>query len=254
MKRENPRSIIALTYNRHAAVEIRKRLKELIGRDAIGVMVLTCHSLAMRLAGYSFANLHEKPDKVDFEKVLHDAIKLLQGDGLPDDDAMEQRERLIMGFRWILVDEYQDVGPDQYALISALAGRTHPDADGKLSLFAVGDDDQNVYGFIGANLKYIRQFKQDYQAREEYLTENYRSTKNIIEAANAVIAHSPERMKTTEAIRIDRKRNSQAGGGTWAAIDRVARGEVQILPATDAFTQARHAVAELQRFGNPCTH
>ena len=51
VRRENPRGILALAYNRHAAVEIRRRLVELIGDDASGVTVLTCHGLAMRLAG-----------------------------------------------------------------------------------------------------------------------------------------------------------------------------------------------------------
>ena len=54
------------------------------------------------------------------------------------------------GFRWILVDEYQDIGLDEYELISALAGRTLADEDDKLSLFAVGDDDQNIYSFRGS--------------------------------------------------------------------------------------------------------
>ena len=55
VRRENPRGILVLAYNRHAAVEIRRRLRDLIGDDAIGVTVLTCHALAMRLVGASFA-------------------------------------------------------------------------------------------------------------------------------------------------------------------------------------------------------
>ena len=51
----------------------------------------------------------------------------------------------LAGFRWILVDEYQDIGLDQYELISAVAGRTLAEEDDRLSLFAVGDDDQNIY-------------------------------------------------------------------------------------------------------------
>jgi hypothetical protein len=58
---------------------------------------------------------------------------------LPPEDADAQRD-LLAGFRWIFVDEYQDIGPAQYALISALAGRKRSDEDGRLNLFAVGDD------------------------------------------------------------------------------------------------------------------
>lgn len=79
-----------------------------------------------------------------------------------------------------MVDEYQDIGPEEYALIAAVAGRTIEDEDMKLSLFAVGDDDQNIYAFKGASIRYIRQFEQDYRARPEYLVENYRSTGHTV--------------------------------------------------------------------------
>jgi len=59
-----------------------------------------------------------------------------------------------------------------YDLISALAGRTQTDADGKINLFAVGDDDQNIYGFKGASVGFIRRFEADYQAKPVYLIEN----------------------------------------------------------------------------------
>ena len=150
-RRENPRSILALAYNRHAAVEIRRRLEELIGDDARGVMVMTCHALAMRLVGASFAERTNRLDAQDFQEVVRQAVSLLRGEDLPPDEADEYRTRLLAGFRWILVDEYQDIGPDQYDLISALAGRTLTDEDDKLSLFAVGDDDQNIYAFNGSS-------------------------------------------------------------------------------------------------------
>ena len=124
VKRENPRGILALAYNRHAAVEIRRRLAELIGDDARWVIVLTCHALAMRLVGASFTGRANRLDDADFREILRQAVALLRGEGLPPDEADEYRTRLLAGFRWILVDEYQDIGPDQYGLISALAGRT----------------------------------------------------------------------------------------------------------------------------------
>ena len=138
IRRENPRAIVALAYNRHAALEIRHRLRELIGNDAIGVTVLTCHALAMRLVGASFAERQEQSEE-DFDTILSEATALLEGRGLPPEDADAQRDRLLAGFRWIFVDEYQDIGPAQYALISALAGRKRSDEDGRLNLFAVGD-------------------------------------------------------------------------------------------------------------------
>ena len=122
VKREDPRGILALAYNRHAAVEIRRRLGELIGDDARGVIVLTCHALAMRLVGASFSGRANRLDEGEFQQALRQAADLLRGKGLPPDEADEYRARLLAGFRWILVDEYQDIGPDQYGLISGLAG------------------------------------------------------------------------------------------------------------------------------------
>ncbi|MDE0149498.1 MAG: RecQ family ATP-dependent DNA helicase [Rhodospirillaceae bacterium] len=248
VRRENPRGILALAYNRHAAVDIRRRLADLIGDDARGVTVLTCHGLAMRLAGASFAGRAEQPDDELFRDVLKRATDLLRGKGLPPEEADERRERLLAGFRWILVDEYQDIGKEEYALISALAGRTLEDETGKLTLFAVGDDDQNIYAFKGASVEFIRRFEADYGPKPAYLTDNYRSTGHIIAAANAIIASARKRMKADRPIRIDRARENDPPGGAWETLDPVSRGKVQILPAgRDPATQAQAVMAELQR-------
>ena len=247
-KREDPRGILALAYNRHAAVEIRRRLAELIGDDARGVMVLTCHALAMRLVGASFMERVDQPDSEHFQVVLKEAAALLSGEGLEPEEAEESRSRLLAGFRWILVDEYQDVGADEYALISALAGRTLSEADAKLTLFAVGDDDQNIYSFKGSSVRFIRRFEDDYSAQPSFLTDNYRSTRHIIEAANAVIAPARDRMKVDNEIRTDRARTKDAAGGPWGERDPVGRGRVQVLSAGhDAISQAQAVMAELQR-------
>ena len=248
-KRENPRGILALAYNRHAAVEIRKRLVNLIGDDARGVTVLTCHALAMRLVGVSFQDRERRPmDDDGFREVLRQATALLRGEGLEPEEADDQRERLLRGFRWILVDEYQDIGADQYELISALAGRTLEDEDRKLTLFAVGDDDQNIYAFNGASVEFIRRFEADYGPKPSYLVDNYRSTNHVITTANALIKTARERLKTGHPIRIDRARAKNPDGGDWETLDPVARGRVQILPAMrDAIAQAKVATTELQR-------
>ena len=248
VRRESPRGIIALAYNRHAAVEIRRRLTELVGDDTRGVLVYTCHGLAMRLVGASFSDRTEPLDDAAFSEVMRQAIALLRGDGLPPEEVDEHRARLLAGFRWILVDEYQDIGPDQYELISALAGRTLADEDDKLSLFAVGDDDQNIYAFAGASVRFIRQFEADYRAKTMFLTDNYRSTAHIVAAANAAIAPAAERMKADRPIRVDRGRGKESPGGSWTTLDPVAQGRVQVLPLSwNAIAQAQAAMAELQR-------
>ena len=247
-KRENARGIVALAYNRHAAVDIRRRLAELIGGDGRGVTVLTCHALAMRLAGASFTGRAERPDDQMFREVLRRAVKLLRGEGLPPEEADERRERLLAGFRWMLVDEYQDIGREEYELISALAGRTLEDGAGKLTVFAVGDDDQNIYAFSGASVRFIRQFESDYGPRPSYLTANYRSTANIVEAANAIIEPARKRMKAGHPIHVDRARAKDPPGGEWTEWDPVSHGRVQILPAGgDPVYQARAVMGEFQR-------
>ena len=247
VKRENPRGILALAYNRHAAVEIRRRLTDLIGDDAKGVAVLTCHALAMRLAGASFRGQACK-DESAFKEVMQQAVALLKGEGLPPEQADDQRDQLLGAFRWILVDEYQDIGPDQYELISALAGRTRSEEDGRLSLFAVGDDDQNIYAFAGASVEFIRKFEQDYSAKPSFLIENYRSTQHIIAAANNLIAAAHARMKVDNPITIDRSRRKADAGGEWANLDPVGRGRVQILRAgANNVEQAVAVMEELRR-------
>ena len=248
VRRENARGILALAYNRHAAVDIRRRLHALIGDDARGVTVLTCHGLAMRLAGASFTVGTETPDDSMFDEVMRRAVGLLRGEDLLPEEADEQRDRLLAGFRWILVDEYQDIDGARYDLISALAGRTREDEDGKLTLFAVGDDDQNVYDFRGASVTFIRRFEVDYGPKPAYLVGNYRSTRHIIAAANAVIAPARERMKTEYPVHVDKARAKDPPGGAWEALDPVGRGRVQILPAgRDPVAQAQVVMAELMR-------
>ena len=71
-------------------------------------MVITCHALAMRLVGASFAERANRLDEQDFQEEVRQAVSLLRGEDLPPDEADEYRSRLLAGFRWILVDEYQE--------------------------------------------------------------------------------------------------------------------------------------------------
>jgi ATP-dependent DNA helicase RecQ len=246
VRREDPTGILVLTYNRHAAAEIRARLRHLVGEDAARVNVSTCHALAMRLVGASFATAGTEPK--DFDAILREAVRLIDGEGLSRSEAEAQREALIQGYRWILVDEYQDIGPEEYALIAAVAGRSLDDPDQRLSLFAVGDDDQNIYAFTGASISFIRRFEEDYRAKPRFLTENYRSTRHIIDAANQVIEPARDRMKAGHPITVDKMRGLDPGGGVMARLDPVARGRVQFLDvAGDDAAQAAVAVDELVR-------
>ena len=133
-----------------------------------------------------------------------------------------------------------------------MAGRTLTEEDSRLSLFAVGDDDQNIYSFNGSSVEFIRRFEQDYNARPAFLIDNYRSTRHIIDAANAVIGPAGDRMKADHAIRINQERAKAPAGGQWAERDPVARGKIQVLRTGDnsAISQAQAAVAELKRLSS----
>ena len=248
VRRQDPQGILALVYNRHAATEIRRRLFDLLGEDARGVTVSTCHGLAMRLVGASFAGQSGDIAKGEFDRILRQAVVLLRGDGLSPDEAEARRDSLIEGYRWILVDEYQDIGQDEYELIAAIAGRSTEDEDGRLSLLAVGDDDQNIYAFKGASVAFIRRFEADYGARPVHLIENYRSTANIVDAANMLIAPAAQRMKAGHDIVVNRSRRKDPPGGELAWLDQIGRGRVQVLCVPeDGAVQAVLAVRELER-------
>lgn len=124
-------------------------------------------------------------------------------------------------------------------MISVLAGRKRNDEDGKLNLFAVGDDDQNIYAFAGASVEFIRRFEQDYQAQTRFLVENYRSTANIIEIANALIAPAKERMKHTQPIRINTTRAKSPAGGEWERVATASGKAACRIPRRPA--QARNS-------------
>ncbi len=246
-----PDEIMVLTYNRSAAAEVRSRLWQLVGADAAGVAVQTLHSLAMRLTGTSYAVALERGESIDFSSVIRQATDSLQKTapgGDADDENSLARERLLAGLRFLLVDEYQDINGDHYAFISALAGRSLQAEHDRLSLMAVGDDDQNIYAFGGADVGYIRQFEADYQARRFSLLENYRSSAHIVDCASHVIASARHRMKQGQVLRVDAARRGQPAGGAWSHKDALTQGRVHVLevPPQDAL-EAAIALDELQR-------
>jgi ATP-dependent DNA helicase RecQ len=232
VERVRPREILVVCFNRSAAISLRQRIRDLIGKNAARVTVQTYHGLAMRLIGASFTDrLDGKGEMPDLNAIIPEATKMLRGEvDIPGLEPDEMRERLLAGYRHILIDEYQDIDQPQYDMVSAIAGRAleSENEDAKLSILAVGDDDQNVYTFRGANIQFIRQFETDYNARTHYLIENYRSTANIINVSNQLIALNRDRMKTDHPIQINAARRSDPPGQP-----------VQIVRCHDALHQAR---------------
>ena len=117
------------------------------------------------------------------------------------------------------------------SVVVILAGRSKKETGKKLELFAVGDDDLNIYAFSGSSTVFIKKFEEDYNTKHQPMLENYRSTRHIIEAANAVIVLTRDRLKADHAIFIDRIRTTEPAGGGWQRRDPVSQGRVQVIPA-----------------------
>ena len=121
---------------------------------------------------------------LDFDDLIVKTVELFRN--CPDVLSYYQRR-----FRYIMVDEYQDTNTAQFHLIKLLASYTNEDGEIEHNLCVVGDDDQSIYKFRGANIYNILNFEKEYpDAKVIKLEQNYRSTKNILAAANEVIHHN----------------------------------------------------------------
>lgn len=232
------RQLLVLCYNRSAASQLRKRIRNLAGPDAHGITIATFHSLAMQLVGISPKDAYKAgSEPPDFDQILQTATNLLEGKheiaGLNDEQILNS---LIGNWSHILIDEYQDIDQQQYDLISAIAGRTRENPDTKLSILAVGDDDQNIYAFRNTSTRFIRQFQEDYSAKILHLLENYRSTQSIISCSNTLIARNQDRMKVEHPIRINHSRSKDATGSP-----------VRILGVVNSSQQLANLASELKK-------
>jgi DNA helicase-2/ATP-dependent DNA helicase PcrA len=125
-----------------------------------------------------------KANAMDFDDLLLEAMRLLKS-------VAAVREYYNRRFQYLLVDEYQDTNRPQYELMRLLAGDGH-------NVCAVGDEDQSIYSWRGADIRNILEFERDFpEAKIVRLEENYRSTQNILEAASAVVANNVRRKGKT---------------------------------------------------------
>jgi DNA helicase-2/ATP-dependent DNA helicase PcrA len=121
-----------------------------------------------------------KANALDFDDLLLETVRLLKS-------SAEVREYYNRRFQYILVDEYQDTNRPQYELMRLLAGSRH-------NVCAVGDEDQSIYSWRGADIRNILEFEQDFpEAKIIRLEQNYRSTQTILQAASAVVANNVRR-------------------------------------------------------------
>lgn len=126
----------------------------------------------------------KKSDAMDFDDIIFNTVKILE-------ENEDVRDLYQTQFKYVMVDEYQDTNHAQYVLTSLLA-------DKYKNICVVGDDDQSIYRFRGATIENILSFENHYKgAKVIRLEENYRSTQNILDGANAVISHNKNRKGKT---------------------------------------------------------
>jgi len=226
-----PADILAVTFTNRAAQEMRERVRGFMGVEASGVFIGTFHLLGLKIlrdsglepaicaggeqvrmvesAVSSSVNvarrmiekisrvkgLVETPDE-ETARVLDAYQRMLVEKGMCDfDDLITmpfdalEAGKVAYEFRHIIVDEYQDISPAQYRLLRRLAGD-------RARVCAVGDSDQAIYGFRGADIRNFLNFRKDYgDAASVVLKQNYRSTRVIVDAAGALIRNNRLRIE-----------------------------------------------------------
>src|SRR5271157_3356145 len=222
--------ILAVTFTNKASEEMRTRVNNLLGRGKDGPLVSTFHSFCVRLLRRDGGSLAEIRNGFTRQFTIYDdddqvsVIKsIFRGLGL-DEKFMQYRAvcswisqkksrkespadvydllletvrvlahdanlrfQMNRRFEFVMIDEYQDTNRSQYELMRLLT-------EARKNVAVVGDEDQSIYSWRGADIRNILDFERDYpNATVIRLEQNYRSTKNILEAASAVVAHNTER-------------------------------------------------------------
>jgi DNA helicase-2/ATP-dependent DNA helicase PcrA len=206
-KRFTPRGI-------HAQISNAKNT--LVGPDEYARRVSSFWDQTVAEAYAVYQRTLHRSNAVDFDDLLMLTVEVLER-------FPEARERWQKAFGHILVDEYQDTNHAQYRLLQLLAGRHR-------NLFVVGDPDQSIYAFRGADIRNILEFERDFPGTQVVaLEQNYRSTNAILDAANAVIEHNTERKP--------KRLYSDLGQGD----------PVQVVEVEDEHSEARFVAAEIAR-------
>ena len=256
-----PSEITAVTFTNQAAAELRRRLeaqlggKRAVSRMTIGTFHAVCLTLLKDVQIVSQAEAHQLArqmlkqagsrrspqsflqavsrikngtscEDAGLDPALFEAYcqQLTQAQLLDFDDVLIEACKLDVtgrkAFSHLLVDEFQDISAVQYSLIRAWNGG---------SLFVIGDPDQSIYGFRGASGRFFDRLFEDFEdVQAIYLTENYRSTPEILDAALSVIAHNPGPARTLTA--------------------HLSRGPaVRLVQAADDFSEAVWIAKEISR-------
>lgn len=175
--------LLMLTFSRAAATEFKQRLMRLIGNAANFVEIKTFHSYCFDLLG-KIGNIEESAD------VVAKAAKMIS------DGEVEPNK---IGKTVLVIDEAQDMGEEEYNLVTALMG-----ANEEMRVIAVGDDDQNIFEFRGSNSYYMSLLTHEEGSRFIEMTENYRSSRSVVAFANGFVGKIRNRLKSTPIVSMSR--------------------------------------------------
>jgi ATP-dependent DNA helicase RecQ len=174
--------LLMLTFSRVAATAFKKRLMDLIGNAALYLDIKTFHSYCFDLLG-KMGTLEKAAD------IIAQATLLIR------ENKAEVKEitKIVL-----VIDEAQDMSKEEYALVEALMVQNED-----MRVIAVGDDDQNIYGFRGSSAEYLEKFILEKNAVKYELVENYRSKANLVNFANQWLETIPNRLKQTPIMAKD---------------------------------------------------
>ena len=168
--------LLMLTFSRAAATEFKKRLIDLVGNAAHYVEIKTFHSYSFDLIGKQ-GNLDGAKD------VVRRAAEMIENGEV---EASKIAKSVLV------IDEAQDMGQDDFRLVQALMRQNE-----EMRVIAVGDDDQNIYGFRGSDSQYMQSIVEQEGAKLYEMTDNYRSAKAVVDCANRFVQCIPGRLKRT---------------------------------------------------------
>ncbi len=207
--------LLMLTFSRAAATEFKKRLISLVGNAAHFVEIKTFHSYSFDLIGKQ-GNLDGAKD------VVRQAAEMIENNEV-------EPSKISKGV--LVIDEAQDMGKDDFRLIQALMKQNED-----MRVIAVGDDDQNIYAFRGSDSKYMQSLVNQDGAKLYEMTDNYRSSKSVVDCANRFVKRIPGRMKRTTIHSVTGKQGTVTSLKSLHNVEINAQGTTAILTRTNEET------------------
>jgi ATP-dependent DNA helicase RecQ len=175
MEDVKPEQFLMLTFSRAASLEFKSRLKKLVGGIAGYIDIFTYHSYCFHVSG-RIGTLEKS------ENIIRETINRIESGEIPAEK--------IANKSMLVLDEFQDVSQEEYLLIKTIIKHAE-----NIRVIAVGDDDQNIYGFRGSSIEYMMNFKNDFHAKQYNLNRNFRSKSKLVNFSNKYVKSIQNRLK-----------------------------------------------------------